>query len=170
MSQLFGNNGLPTVERRSRNLITSAVIALATIFLFACEPSDRTPGQWLQGSVETTFPSDWRFTDDLREIYLQVATPYFIPHSVTIWCAHADGDLYIAARDPESKNWVGWLAKDNRVRLKIDNKVYAGTAIEVADHAIQSAVQEAYSEKYGLEPPAKTDSPSVKYWSIVASN
>ena len=89
----------------------SLLLAFLSLFLVGCEPSDTRPGLWLSGDAEA-FPQDWGFTDDFKQIALQVATPYGLPHSVTIWCVQVDGILYIAARAPESKRWPGWVEED----------------------------------------------------------
>jgi len=70
-------------------------------------PQDRRPGMRLPGEVTPT-PSDWSFTDDHPEIAIEVRTPYFLPHSVTIACGSLDGNLFIGASDPETKHWPGW--------------------------------------------------------------
>jgi hypothetical protein len=64
-----------------RSLAVSIALGLS---LFACfEPEGRRPGMRLAGEV-SDFPGDWRFSDAHREIAIEVATPYFIAHSVTI--------------------------------------------------------------------------------------
>ena len=90
--------------------------------LIACEPSDQRPGLWLSGKPAEISPKDWRFTNEYKEIYVEVQTPYFIPHSVTIWCAELEGELYIGARNPEEKKWPGWVATSPQVKLKIAEK------------------------------------------------
>ena len=130
--------------------------------LGACEPRDDQPGLWLGGEAGT-LPADWTFTDDHREIAVEVATPYLIRHSVTIWCAQVDGTLYIAAGAPETKNWPGWVADDPNVRLKIGDDVYAVVLDQLGDEAEIAPVQQAYVRKYELKtmPPAR-------YWRVGA--
>ena len=78
------------------------VVAIALGFsLFACvDPEGQRPGMQLTGEV-SDFPDDWGFSDAYREIAIEVATPYFISHSVTIWCAAQNNSLYVGARNPE---------------------------------------------------------------------
>lgn len=142
------------------------VFAVSLVLLIACEPSDRTPGLWLSGNTINTYPSDWTFTDSHREIFVQVSTPYFLPHSVTIWCAQANGDLYIAARDPESKNWVGWIGNDNQISLKIGEDVYDVAAQELTDEKMVSVAALAYKEKYDLGASSGGSNSTLKYWMI----
>ncbi len=123
---------------------------LLIVAVCACQPSDRTPGLWLSGT-DTEFPADWRFTDAHDEVYVQVATPYLLPHSVTIWCAQVNGTLYVAAARPDEKNWPGWVADDPDVRLKVGDAVYDATLHHVADEAALAPVMSAYAAKYDLE-------------------
>lgn len=136
----------------------------AALLLTGCEPSDRTPGLWLRGEVVDPPPQDWSFTDAHREIFVEVATPYFLPHSVTIWCAQIHGQLFIGARDPDTKNWPGWLEQDRDVRLKIGPRVYPVSAVDVTDADTLETVRGAYAEKYALDPKAERN---VRYWAIV---
>jgi hypothetical protein len=140
---------------------------LTVALLAACEPSARTPGQWLRGDIVEGFPQDWSFTDEIQEIFVEVTTPYFVPHSVTIWCAQVDGNLFIAARDPETKKWVGWMKNNHDVRLKIAGKLYEVATAELSDKATLAGVQSAYAEKYNLDPPASGKKSSMQIWSIV---
>ena len=150
-----------------KRIIHWSVIALTVTLITACEPSKRTPGLWLRGTTVDTLPSDWSFTDDYPEIFVQVRTPYFLPHSVTIWCGQVDGNLYIGAREAESKNWPGWLERDRDIRLKIGDKLYEVTAADIASDDTLAAVRAAYATKYGLPPPVDGETHNVTYWSIV---
>lgn len=95
-------------------------------------------------------PGDWSFTDAHPEIAVQVKPPHLIPHSVTVWCASVDGQLYLAARDPETKKWPGWVARDPRVRIGIDGNLYDGRLIDVTDPSEADAASASYQAKYGL--------------------
>ena len=145
---------------------TISVVITSVLFLTACVPSDRTPGLWLNGNVIEFFPNEWKFTDSHREIFVQVHTPYFLPHSVTIWCAQAHGDLYIAARDPDTKRWVGWLSSDNEIRLKIGDDVYDVVALEINDENSLEVAAAAYRDKYDLGEMNRGKNSTLKYWRI----
>ncbi len=142
-------------------------VVLAAVLAAGCEPSDRTPGFWLRGDVAETFPQEWSFTDGHREIFVQVGTPYFVPHSVTIFCAQIDGKLFIAAREPETKKWVAWVENKRRVRLKIGDKLYDVATAEVFDEETLAAIRSAYAEKYDMTIPAGGEGPDFRFWSIV---
>jgi len=154
--------GLGSTLARAVGLL-AMVLALA-----ACNPSDRRPGLWLSGEP-TAFADDWSFTDADKEIALEVSTPYLLPHSVTIWCASLDGALYVAAANPETKHWPGWVENRPDVRLLIAGKLYEGTLVPVDDDATQERLRTAYATKYQLDTSGGT-SPlaSVRYWHVVA--
>jgi hypothetical protein len=153
-------------KRIYRNARCVAIMLLAVLAI-ACQPSNQTPGQWLRGDAVSELPQDWSFTDKFSEVYVEVTTPYLVPHSVTIWCAHVGGKLFIAARDPQSKNWPGWMDKSRDIRLKIDNKIYEVSAADFSDEVLLGAVKAAYTKKYNLEKPVDGKERHVQYWAIV---
>ena len=110
----------------------------------------------------------WTFTDEFKEIYAEVQTPYFIPHSVTIWCAQAEGKLFIGARDPETKNWPGWVDKNHDIRLKIGDNIYSLAASALSDKATLTRVQAAYTQKYDLSAPTDGTPSNMRYWAVVS--
>ena len=114
------------------------------------------------------FPSSWAHTDDIREIYLEVRAPYWLPHLITIWCAHMDGELFIGARDPETKHWPGWVDKEPAVRFKVGTKVYNGMLVPVSDEHRISLLREAYIEKYNLPRAEPGQARPFRYWSVEA--
>jgi hypothetical protein len=153
-------------------------VLLPALLLLSClDPSDRRPGTWLSGDVVASdqLPTDWSFTDANKEIAIEVATPYKIPHSVTIWCAALDGTLYVGARDPDTKNWPGWVDDDADVRLGIDGKVYEVQLEPLMDTALSDSttldrLRAAYAKKYAL-PAQPADAPlgsipPTRYWRV----
>ena len=141
-------------------------IAAAACLVGCIDPKDQRPGLQLRGEAALDLPSDWSFTDAHREIEIQVATPYVIPHSVTIWCAANGDELYVGARNPGSKRWPGWVARDPNVRLRIGDEIYDVrlSIIEDADRIAQ--VRRAYVAKYELPDPPPEDGPPMRYWSV----
>ncbi len=138
------------------------------VLLMACNPVDRRPGLWLSGD-EAAYPSDWSFTDAYKEIAIEVATPYFVPHSVTIWCASMDGVLYVGARAPETKNWPGWVDDDPDVRLGIDGKIYDVTLVPLdasSDAEELARLAPNYVRKYELPSQAPPGTPASRYWRV----
>lgn len=144
-----------------------ACLIAAGAALSACiPPDDRRPGFWLGTSSAEPFATDWSFTESHPEVALEVQTPYWIPHSVTIWCVSVDGDLFIAARDPDTKRWPGWVAERNEVRLGIGEEVYEGRATPVSDEETVASLRAAYQAKYELPPRAEGEGPPMRYWKI----
>ena len=144
------------------------MFTITAVLLCGCNPSDRRPGLWLSGEP-AEFPADWSFTNGIKEIAIQVATPYLIPHSVTIWCASLDGELYVGARAPETKRWPAWVERDPNVRLLVDGKLYDATLVPLEDPATLAQLLPVYAEKYslpaGAQPP---DAPRSRYWRVTA--
>jgi hypothetical protein len=92
------------------------------------------PGLWLKGDVVTTPVSDWSFVDKaehpdrrLNTVLVETRMPYFIAHSVrTIPCVR-NGQLYLRSHQdrmglqfPNDKSWTSNVARDPRVRIKIE--------------------------------------------------
>ena len=138
-------------------------LLLFSFVLISCEPSDRRPGLWLSGEVEA-FPSDWSFSDDFKLIAVQVDTPYGLPHSVTIWCAQVDGNLYIAAGVPESKNWPGWVEMNPYIKLKFGDRVFGGRLQKLEDPDAIGSISTAYSIKYNLTQDLNSDDEGPRTW------
>ena len=143
---------------------TRVLIISCLLLLGACDPQDRLPGLWLTGEEVTALPEDWSFSDQHQEIFVQVGTPYLLPHSVTVWCSSVDGTLYLAARDPDSKNWPGWVEDSPDVKIKIADKVYPVTLVTLEDAAEIAGVQQAYIAKYEL--PATGGEFAQRYWRV----
>lgn len=142
-------------------------LLLLSLLLTACEPSDSRPGLWLSGEVEA-FPLDWSFADDFKLIAVQVATPYGLPHSVTIWCVQVDGTLYIAARAPESKRWPGWVGDDPDIKLKFGDRLFEGHLQRLNDADEISPVSGAYAVKYQLTSDlTSTEGPGSWFWRVL---
>lgn len=148
-------------------MLRTLVAATLVLALFGCDPQDRTPGLWLTGDVVETFPDDWSFIDEHREIALQVATPYLIAHSVTIWCVQVDGQLFIAAGNAATKNWPGWVDDDPNVRLKVGEDVYEGILVKLLEPEAIQPVQQAYTLRY--DPGGGSgDGGGTRYWRVDA--
>jgi hypothetical protein len=143
---------------------TTVVIAAALAGCFG--PEDRRPGTQLRGEVVATPPSDWSFTEEHKEISIEVQTPYVMPHSVTIWCVEVDGELYIAARDPDTKHWAGWADEKPDVRLGIGPKVYEVHLDRLDEPEQIDRVRQAYGSKYDLPKMSPGEGPPVRYWHV----
>jgi hypothetical protein len=116
-----------------------------------CPPTDKSvscavPGLWLKGKAVTTPVTDWSFTDNIPQIKIQTQTPFLLPHSVTIWCAEYNGNLYVTSHS--GRLWVEDIIRDPRVRLKIADQVFDRTLSVVDDPAEKAAVLQAKGKKY----------------------
>jgi len=145
---------------------TLSLLSLAGLLLLGgCDPQDRRPGLWLSGETVEQLPEAWSFTDAEPEIFIEVTTPYLLPHSVTIWCATVDGTLYVGARDPDSKRWPGWADRRPEVKLKIGEQVYPVRLVTLEDSGEIQVVQQAYAAKYQL--PSSSGASAMRYWRVV---
>jgi len=145
----------------------SFIAAIVLIALAGCSPNERRAGITLSGT-DAAWPADWRFVDATKEIQIQMHTPYLIPHSITIWCAEVDGDLYVGASAPTTKHWPGWVDRDPNVRLSIDGKIYAARLVPLDDADTTAKVRAAYATKYQLNADAGAATGEVRYWHVVA--
>jgi len=116
-----------------------------------CPPTDQSlsckvPGLWLKGEVVTTPVTDWSFTDKIPQIKIQTQTAFLLPHSVTIWCAVYNGNLYVTSNP--SRLWVQDIFRDPHARVKIGNQVFDSTLSIINDPAEKAAVLQAKGKKY----------------------
>ncbi len=135
-------------------IVLAAVLLLLSVTGFepkGCPPTDRSftcrmPGLWLKGEPVTTPVSDWSFTDNIPQIKIQTQTPFLLPHSVTIWCAVYNGNLYVTSY--RGREWVENIIRDPHVRLKIADRVFDRTLTLVNDPAEKAGVLQAKGKKY----------------------
>jgi hypothetical protein len=151
-------------------IVGSIVIVLVAVLLLMsvtgfepkdCPPTDRSlsckvPGLWIKGEPVTTPVADWSFTDQIPQIKIQTQTPFLLPHSVIIWCAVYNGNLYVTSY--RGRQWVENIVRDPHVRLKIADRVFDRTLSIVDDPAEKAAVLQAKGRKY---PQWKVPSVSV---------
>jgi hypothetical protein len=116
-----------------------------------CPPTDKSfsckvPGLWIKGEPVTTPVSDWSYTDQIPQIKIQTQTPFLLPHSVIIWCAVYNGNLYVTSY--RGRQWVENIVREPHVRLKIADKVFDRTLSMVDDPVEKAAVLQAKGRKY----------------------
>ena len=143
------------------------MVLVTSVLMSGCEPDGQSPGFGLSGTVKP-FAEDWRFTDSQGEISIEMSSPYLLPHSVTIWCAQLDGNLYIAAGQAATKNWPGWVDDAPDVVLKIGEDLYEARLKSLTDEAEIVRLQAAYAEKYDLGEASTVASTTSRYWSVHA--
>ncbi len=123
---------------------------VAAVALLGCQPEDETPGLWLRGAIESKRVEDWRFTDDIEEIFVETRPWYGIPHSTTIWCVQLGGELYIGSYGDQKKAWEKNLARDPTALLAIAGKLYEVTVAPVTESDRVEALDAAYAQKYDM--------------------
>jgi len=135
------------------SLLICLVLGLITLRFIGFEPRDRRPGFWVTGELVTTPVTDWSFTDQFEEIYVETRTWYFIPHSVTTFCAAYNDQLYLTSTYSQGGEFPGrfWnrnVVRDPRVRLKIGNQLFDRKLLLVTDKAEKEAVLLSKMKKY----------------------
>ena len=149
-------------------MVAFMVCAISIALTVACsiEPSDERPGLGLPGEVHQQAVEDWSFTADADEIFIETATSYWIPHSVTVWCVTVGNELYVAADDADKKSWVANVARDPNVRLKIADRVYEQKLVPITDPVTIASIDSGFERKYEYEDEADDDM-TVGYWHVV---
>ncbi len=155
-----------------RDLCSGIGSGHVALFMFValtvgCQPTDERPGLWLSGEVEAGAVRDWSFSDANEEIFVETRTWYGVRHSVTIWGAAQDGRFYLPSlyygeeEYPNARYWNRNVVCDPRVRVKIGDRLFEGTAELVSDEGERSRAADAFRnkypayEEYGREPGAK---------------
>jgi hypothetical protein len=149
----------------------STVLAIGGILLsLACQPVDTRPGLHLSGTPAVEPATDWRFTDDVEEIFVETRTRYLLRHSTTIWCAELDGELYIGSYDEDVKFWESNVTRNPRARLRIEDVLYDVTVTPVTSPDLTRRLDERYEQKYDMEEVFGDDLPAWRYYLIAASS
>ncbi len=142
-----------------------ALLGLGLLFT-ACQPKDTRPGFWLKGERAEEPIQDWRFTEDVEEIFVETRTWYGVRHSTTIWCAELDGRLYIGSYDDDEKYWEKNVARNPEARLKIQDKIYDVTVTPVANRELSERLDQRYAEKYDMAEVFGDDLPAWRYYRV----
>jgi len=153
----------------SRTIGFIACILSITLSL-ACsiDPSDDRPGFRLSGEVHQQPVEDWSFTSAVKEIFIETATPYVIPHSVTIWCVTLGNQLYVGAWEADTKHWVANVRRDPNVRLKIGDQIYEQRLEPIEDPATIARLNQSYARKYEYDAEDDADAEaSTAHWRVV---
>lgn len=135
-------------------LVVCLVLGLLTLRFIGYEPQDRSTGLWVTGDLVTTPVTDWSFTEEVEEIFVETRTWYFIPHSVNTLCSVYNGELYVfsayyqGGEFPSRRYWNRNVLRDPRVRLKIGDQLFERTLSHITDEAERAAVHQTFVEKY----------------------
>ena len=146
-----------------------AASVVAAVLMIACSvmPNNERPGLRLPGEVVPSPVDDWSFTEDSEEIFIETATWYGIPHSVTAWCLTVGDDLYVSADYADEKRWVANVARNPNVRLWIKGKVYEQKLVPVTDPTLIAAIDSGWARKYEYEDEEVDEEMVVGYWRVV---
>ncbi len=137
------------------------------VLAVACEPWGPISGGRLEGSLVTEPVADWSFTNSRQTVELE--TRLEDPYSVTVWCvAHGDA-LYVPSRHAAKKSWVQHVLAEPQVRVRVGERIYAGSMIRVTDPDEIEAVVPALVAKYELDPPGESEDDEVWLFRIRSS-
>ena len=131
-------------------IVAFVFLLLLGLRITGLNPKGPRPGLWLSGTIATTAVADWSFSDQYSMIQVQTRPWYFVPHSVTIFCASYENRLHLQAL---GKTWKGYVLRDPRVRIKIADRLYDGTAVPVTDQEEYRGVVQSMTKKYGRPSP-----------------
>jgi hypothetical protein len=142
-------------------LLAATIVTLKLKHQSADGPSVLFPGgKLVSGELHTGPEPDWRFTDDIFTIELQLVDP---PSSRRIFVMESDGKAYVPSgymRSFLGRIWKEWAfqadAGDARAVARIDGVRYERRLIRVQDPAIIEGVAEKLAQKYagGATPEA----------------
>ena len=136
------------------SLIVIALFTILSLLIVGYEPQDQSPGLWLTGELATEPVADWSFTEQHGEIFVQTRSPWFIPHSVTAYCATYNDSFYLFSAYygggdfPDLRRWNKNVVRDPRVRLKIGDQLFDQTLSYIDDESIRMPVHQAFVDKY----------------------
>ena len=138
-----------------RQLWTLVVLIPVLLGTGPCGPIS---GGRIDGTVVTTVPGDWHFTDDLSTI--QVETRPADPLSVTTWCFTDGPQLFVPSHGAAKKPWVQNVTKEPRVRLRIGEQIYEMQATRITDQAELGRLIPLLRAKYRMARWGMEDDPA----------
>jgi hypothetical protein len=98
--------------------------------------------------------SDWSFASDVETAQLE--TQPDDPHSVNTWVAAIGSRLYIPTsmilgpKQPTERSWVGHVADNEDVRIRLGGRVFERRAVRVLDPDEFRSARAALEAKYGI--------------------
>ena len=128
--------------KRAVLIVVAVLVAVYLVALVApYEPDERRPGTRLGGPLAAEQDTDWSFREPGRmQIFVETATWYGIPHSVTTTSWIVDGDLYVPCNACATKRWPKNVARNADVRLKVGGEIYERRAVRITDDAERQRV------------------------------
>ena len=135
-------------------IFVSFGLFLSFLRVVGYEPKDTSPGLWLSGDIVSESITDWSFTNEIDEIFVETRTPYLVPHSITTYCGVYDGNFYLfsayyeGGEFPYARRWNQNVIRDPRVRLKIGEEIYQQNLRFVKDESSKAPIHSAFVDKY----------------------
>ncbi|MGH0035288.1 MAG: hypothetical protein ACQGVK_09700 [Myxococcota bacterium] len=123
--------------------------------LLGCGPIGPIPGGALGGEVVSAPVDDWSFTADIETAQLETRPED--PYSVNIWIYGEGERLYVptslilGSSEPTEREWVRNLVADDRVRLRVDGRIYERRAVRITDAAELDQARTKLLQKYDVE-------------------
>jgi hypothetical protein len=137
-----------------RLVMLRMICLLPMVAVLGCEPVGPIAGGELRGQA-TEVPEAW---DEAREIKtFQMETRADDPYSVNLWGVVVDDGLYVASGAGQGVTWVGHLADDPNVRLRMSGNLYDLRAVRVDEAQEMQAVRLRFIEKYDIEDDPDMD-------------
>ena len=115
------------------------VLVYVLLLVVPIDPVERRPGTRLGGDLAPDQAPEWSDRGG-KQIAVQTRTWYAVPHAVTTTSWIADGSFYVPCARCAGKRWPSNVARDNRVRLKIDGLLYERRAIRITDRAERARI------------------------------
>ena len=126
-----------------RKLVIGGGVALLLVYVLLLvvpiDPVERRAGTRLGGDLAPDQSPAWA-DRGRKQIAVQTRTWYLVPHAVTTTSWIDGGNFYVPCARCEGKRWPENVARDNRVRLKIDGLLYDRRAIRITDPAERARV------------------------------
>ena len=119
-----------------------------------CAPFLVFPGGQLRGTLVSSEVRDWGFTDESE--FVEIETRPDRPYSVQVYGVGSGNAFYIASQgwrgalgSTDRAQWIGHLAEDPRIRLRVGDALYQLEGIRVDDDSEVERVRQLFLEKYG---------------------
>ena len=110
-------------------------------------PFGPIPGGRLRGIESPERQPDWRRTDAVRYVALELASG----RSLEMLCVRAGSDLYVAANYPETKRWPHEVRREPDVVVRVGRTLHPRRAVFVDDDARRRELLRAMNDKYGFD-------------------
>lgn len=125
----------------------AALGLLLTAVYFSGGPLGPIPGGRLRGTLVADPNPDWSVLDETRYVQLEMEGP----RSVELVVVRVGRDAYVGANYAEWKIWPDVVAAHPDVRLRVGERLYDRSAVEITDRDESRSLLAALSGKYGFD-------------------